>query len=292
MVLCDWLDVTYSPDSSPYSELLRLLLLLGAEAYGDGKFRVGAGMVKLERRARFARFSFSGSALANLRDRGAFLDLLDTLASHPHKVTRLDAAFDVPRDGAAVISSLRARYPSGQVSLGRKALSVRLILDVRPDGRETGTFYVGHRSAARATARVYDKAWERLQRAGESVPPRTRYEVTVRKDYGATLRDAAEPKRLFWHVAAPALLEAPGDVEPWDSGWGGGWRSVEMPERLPADVLGYRVENSPEVGLWLEVAEEMGPNGRIWLARRLLERMGVCSEGLSLKGAVGAPEGV
>lgn len=290
MVFCDWLDVTYSPESSPYDALVGLLLVLGAEVRPDGKFGMGGGVLKIERRARFLRVSASGAVLSDLRDRGAFLEFLDVLASHPHKVTRLDAALDVPQDGAKVLAGLRSRYPDGQVALGRKALPVRLMLDVRPDGSETGTFYVGHRSAARATARVYDKAWERLQRAGESGPPRTRYEVTVRKDYGATLRDAAEPRRLFWHVASPALLDAPDDVESWDSGWGGGWRSVDLPERLPSEVLGRRVEHSPELDLLIEVAERMGPEGRVWLARRLLDRLGVQGGPLSLRAPAGAPE--
>jgi len=169
---------------------------------------------------------------------------------------------------------------------------VRLLLDVRGDGRETGTFYVGHRTAARATARVYDKAWERLQRANETCPPRTRYEVTVRKDYGATLRDAAEPRRLFWHVASPALLDAPDDVEPWDSGWGGGWRAVDLPDPLPAEVLGRRVEFSPELAMLADIADRMGPEGRVWLARRLLAKLGVeCSSSLRLSAAAALAAG-
>lgn len=293
-VFCDWLDVTFSPADTPLCLLEGFLLDLGAIVRGDGAYGVGPGVLKVDRRARFLRVSASGSALAYMRDAGAFLAYLDILASAPHRVTRLDAALDVPRDGPDVLSELHSRYPDGQVSLGRKSLSVRRFLDVRPDGRETGTYYVGHRSAARATARVYDKAWERLQKAGESGPPRTRYEVTVRKDYGATLRDAAEPRRLFWHVASPALLEQPGDVEPWDSGWGGGWRAVDLPDPLPADILGRRVESSPELDLLAGIADRMGPEGRVWLARRLLARLGVeCPSALrrSSAASLGSPEG-
>ena len=66
---------------------------------------------------------------------------------------------------------------------------------------------LGHRTAARMTARVYDKSFEALKNRGEVYPlPVTRYEVTARKDSGVTLRDAAEPAAIFWHIASPALI--------------------------------------------------------------------------------------
>lgn len=286
-IFCDWLDVTYSSSYlSPLDDLRLLLLSTGAEVRHGDIYRLGGGTVKIERKAHFVRCSFSGGALGHFRDQNAFCELLGLLGAYPHRVTRLDAAKDVPHDGADVLAELRRRYPDGRVKLGRKALGVKLMLGVRPDGRETGTYYVGHRSAARATARVYDKAWERLEKAGVAGPPRTRYEVTVRKDYGATLRDAAEPDRLFWHVAAPALLDAPPDIEPWDMGWADGW-SADRVDLLPAEVLGRRVEHSPELGLLLSVADRVGENGRILLARRILQRLGVSCDGpLSLSSSV------
>lgn len=290
---CDWLDVTHPVGFAPIADLELLLLSVGAEVLPSGAFRVGDGVALVERRPRFVRLSFSGGVLAYLRDAGRFLSLLGLLGSVPHRVTRLDAAVDVPRDGPEVVAELRGWYPEGRVRLGRKALPVKLLLEVRDDGKETGTFYVGHRTAARATARVYDKAWERLSKAGIDGPPRTRYEVTVRKDYGATLRDAAEPDRLFWHVASPALLDAPEGIEPWTHGWAEGWHADVPDDLLPAEVLSRRVERSPELELLLSVAERVGPNGRILLARRILQRLGVESGGLTLSAsALGVPETV
>lgn len=287
MVICDWLDVTHSLEDTPLAEVRLLLLSWDAEALAPDYFRLGAGgAVKLEKRGGFTRVSLSGAAVAHLRDTGRWMDLLGLLSSSPHRVTRLDAALDLPVDGADSIAEMRRRYSGGEVNLGRKALKTTCLLAVRPDGRETGTWYAGHRSKARATARVYDKAWERLQRAGVAVPPCTRYEVTVKKDYGATLRDAAEPERLFWHVASPALLEAPVGVPSWDKGWAEGW-VLERPEVAPAAVLERRIERSAELSALLDAAEALGPAGRVFLARRVLSRLGVDAEGLEAREVAG-----
>lgn len=287
MVICDWLDVTHSIEDTPYTDVRFILLSWDAECAGPDFFRVGdGGSIKLEKRGTFTRVSLSGAAVSWLRSTGRWIDFLGLLSSSPHRVTRLDAAYDVPKDGALSVAALRRRYRSGEVRLGRKALKTTCLLAVRPDGLETGTWYVGHRSNARATARVYDKAWERLQRAGIAVPPCTRYEVTVKKDYGATLRDAAEPERLFWHVAAPALLKAPADVPAWDAGWAEGW-ALKRPEVLPAAVLEARVSRSAELEVLLEAADALGPAGRVFLARRILRRLGVSSDGLTACGGEG-----
>lgn len=267
-VICDWLDVTHSPENSPSGEVATMLLSLGAEVPSDGVYRLGEGVVRVDAKRSHTRVSASGGAIAELRSQGVWLEYLSLLASCPHRVTRLDAAYDVCCDAADVLDGLRSRYYDGFARLGRKMLKVDLWMGVREDGRETGTWYVGYRSRARATARVYDKAWERLQVAGVAIPPRVRYEITVRRDYGASLRDAAEPHRIFWHVASPALLPAPAGVEPWESGWGGEWRFV-MDELLPAEVLRRRVGSSGELAALIELADRLGPNGRTYLVRLL-----------------------
>ena len=289
MVFCDWLDVTFHRDRNPVGSLASLLLSAGAEVVTDGVYRFGEGTVHMGQRYGVLRVSASGGALAHMRVFGCFMDWLSVISEWPHRITRLDAALDVDRDGADVLDELRHTYPTGQVNLGRKALPVALLLAVRPDGRETGSFYVGRRSRARATARVYDKRQERLDKRGRDGSPRTRYEVTVKQDYGATLRDAAEPERLFWHVASPALLERPADVPEWSPDWSQGWRADPRPDLLPAEVLGRRVTNSPELALLLDIADEMGPNGRLWLVRRFAELAGVSIEGSLSRVSEGSP---
>lgn len=279
MPFCDHLAVTFHRERNPLGSLRSLLSDAGAIAVDDRTYRAGEGTVKLYVTYGVLYCSASGSALAHLRARGLFMDWLSIIGDWPHRVTRLDVAHDVLRDGADAIDELRSWYPSGHVNLGRKALRVKLELAIRDDGRETGTFYVGHRSKARATARVYDKRQERLDRAGITGPHRTRYEVTVKQDYGATLRDASEPARLFWHVASPALLGAPGDVPAWTPDWSCGWKSDPRPDLLPSEVLDRRLSNSAELSLLLSLADEMGPEGRVRLVRRIADLAGVEVQG-------------
>lgn len=287
---CDHLSVSFHPERNPLGALQSLLLSVGGTVWDDRTYRVGEGTVKLYRAYGVLYCSATGSALAHLRQAGVFMEWLSTIAEWPHRITRLDVAHDFDVDGPDVLDALRARYPTGRVNLGRKALPVSLQLAIRDDGRETGTFYVGHRSKARCTARVYDKRQERLDKRGDDGPPRTRFEVTVKQDYGATLRDAAEPDRLFWHTAAPSLLDAPEGTPPWSADWSQGWKADPRTERLPAEVLARRLADSAEVDLWLTIADEMGPGGRVWLARRFLERVGVEVQGSLSASPVRAPE--
>ncbi|WP_447530565.1 replication initiation factor domain-containing protein [Vreelandella sp. TE19] len=273
MAFCDHLAVTFHPKRNPVGSLRSLLSDMGAVPLDDRTFRLGEGSVKLYETYGVLYCSASGAALAQMRELGVFMDWLSVISDWPHRVTRLDAAHDVLVDAADVLDALRSQYPTGQVNLGRKALRVKLELAIRDDGRETGTFYVGHRSKARATARVYDKRQERLDRAGVTGPHRTRYEVTVKQDYGATLRDAAQPDRLFWHVASPALLEAPPGTPPWTADWSQGWR-FDRPERSAFEVFERRLSQSPELDLLVELADAVGPVGRVLLARRVLGRLG------------------
>lgn len=282
MIFCDWLDVTFGPSDAPYPELNRLLLHLGFEVldtgdrskmvYLPGENR--GGRLELRQTARFDRVSISGAVCARLRELDAWAEVLSILSDQPHKVTRLDAAMDLAMDGADLVARMRERYPE-TVNLGRKALRTTVMLKARlSDGRQTGTWYAGHRSAARLTARVYDKAFEVLERTGEEIPPRARIEVTARKDYGATLRDALEPAAIFWEAAAPAILPVPEVVpmrgDPVDTSWRVPPKAVE-----PAQLLARRVENLAELDRLLTVADEMGPGGRAYLLQLLRKRLGV-----------------
>lgn len=259
-VIVDALDVTFSPADFPYPGINTLLLATGfkpisAPAGGTPLYRTpcGRGTVKIDQRARFARVSCSGAACHHLRMSQAWLEYLSILSESPHCVTRLDAALDLALDGADLIDSMRTLHKAGSVSLGRKAIQTSVILSVREDGRESGTWYAGYGSSAKATAKVYDKALQMLQRFGEVIPPRGRVEVTAWKGYGATLRDAALPEAIFWHIASPALLQAPEGIPMWKPDTDGGWQ-VERRELVPAQVLRDRVENSGELDALIELA--------------------------------------
>lgn len=275
---CDFLDVTYSPVDCPYPELNLLLLGAGFIVRRDTGGCVvyvpptDRGVAKVTHSSKFAKVSLSGGVCDALRAMGLWEEALSILGTSPHKVTRLDAALDLSLDAADVIVSLRRRYPDGKVNLGRKALPVSVMLSTRDDGRESGTYYVGHRTAARMTCRVYDKSLEALAKRGEKLPPTTRFEVTARKDSGATLRDAAMPSALFWRIASPALLSRPEGIPVWapntEMGYTAPTRSFE-----PAETLRRRVESSPELEAFLAVADSMGASGREYLIHLLTRRV-------------------
>lgn len=277
-IICDWLDVTYSPDCAPWPTINRLLLDAGFTAESSDRtafvYRHGKSATVTFGPSRGSlRASFSGAACATIRDHGTWCDLLSELSCVPHRVTRVDAALDFSMDGADLVDLMRQRYPSGEVNISRKAVKTSVVLAVRPDGRETGTWYAGRRSRARYTARVYDKAWEALQKRGELLPPRARVEVTAQgSDSGATLRDAAEPAALFWHLAAPAILTAPEDAPVWipnrDLGWVTPTKHFD-----PAALLKRRVESFAQLDALAVLADDLGPNGRDYLLGLLEKRL-------------------
>lgn len=277
-VFCDWLDVTYAPDDCPYPDLNALLLGAGFEVSRDqGSQRLylppsGRGAVKVLHSSRFAKVSLSGASCAALRSLGLWDEALWILSTSPHKVTRVDAALDLPMDAAGVIAALEVRYPDGWVNLGRKAQKVTEFLSVRADGKRSGTFYVGHKDAGRQSARVYDKSLEALEKRGEVLPTTTRVEVTARKDKGATLRDAALPEALFWHIAAPSILKAPEGVPMWVPNTEAAWTAVPRAFN-PTETLRRRVESSAELDALLDLAASVGPEGRNYLLKLLEARV-------------------
>lgn len=276
--ICDWLDVTYGPTDCPYPDLNLFLLGLEFTATRDRAGGVlyappiGRGVIKVLHSSRFAKISFSGGVCAYLRSICQFEPALGVLCSSPHKVTRLDAAMDYPVDAADVICHLLRRYPSGEVSLMRKTMALTRFTSVRTDGRESGTLYVGYRSAARFTARVYDKSLEALEKRAELLPATTRFEVTARKDAGATLRDAALPNSLFWHIAAPALLNRPEGIPVWSPNTDFHWSSTKR-EFDPAMVLQRRIDASAEIDSLISVADALGDSGRKYLLHLLSKRV-------------------
>lgn len=278
-VFCDYLDVTYSPIECPYPELNLQLLDAGFEVSRDtGGSRCylspnGArGMVKIEHRSRFARISISGASCAVLRGMGLWEPVLAILGSVPHKVTRVDVALDLAMDAADVIPALCARYPEGKVNLSRKALPVTRMVQTRADGRESGTYYVGHRTKARFTGKVYDKSLQALEVLGHTIETTTRFEMTACKDSGATLKDAALPSALFWHIASPAFLSRPEGVQMWVPNDDLGWTAAKR-EFNPAETLKRRVESSAELDAFLDVADAMGASGRAYLLHLISRRL-------------------
>lgn len=279
-VFCDWLDVTFSSSDCPSPELNRFLLDAGFHSPPSGRYGHTAytspfphrGKIHVDQNSRWSRVSASGGSCAALRASGHWLEYLSLLSMSPHRVTRLDASYDRPVDGAVTLRELRSRYPAGTASLGRKSLAVTLMLSTRPDGLESGTWYLGHRSRARITAKVYDKALEALERRGELLLPTTRYEITATHGSGVTLRDAALPEAFFWSAASPALLQAPEGVVMWQSSNDIGW-SVPPRKFDPYALLSRRVAALPDLDALAMLADDLGPNGRTALLRLIEQRL-------------------
>lgn len=304
MMHADQLNVSCGAERSFADDLERYLVSVSAQpqSLGSGKvlWRFPSCEVKnsvhVTRRRGFHVASFSGGALGHIRHAsGWWEEVLSILGSVPHTISKLDIAHDVAVDGADTIESLRDLVP-GEASnlLSRKRLPVDWFLAQRDsDGRYTGTMYIGRRTTARLRLKVYDKAFERRVNAGLLVPPTTRYELTFMKDYkggGISLRDAYEPERLFWDGMPARLLPRPPGVAPWSAADGVGWSAGPRVERLPADVLSHRLHDSAELEVLTRIADEMGPGGRVWLLRRLAERLGVDVQGSLSLAPVAAPE--
>lgn len=291
-VFCDWLDATYSVDSPVIGEISAFVVEHGASCSrgGDDRRRTYrfdrdeyGGTLVLERSHRYSRVSASGSLLSHLRAAGLFTSFIAHLSTDAHNVSRMDLAMDRYEDGALMIKRMRRKYSKVGVTcaLGRKSLPVTYMTSVRADGKETGSFYAGHRTQARITGRLYDKQAQMLSVHGETIPPTVRAEITVRGENGRpgpSLYDALHPEKLFWHVASPVFAKAPRNVSPWVSGWGGGWVYDTPEQPLPAEKLARMVDNCHVLDDLKAQAEKINGDGGTKYLLRLLElRFGLAS---------------
>ena len=271
MVVCDYLSVSVPVESAPRFRA-ELISFLTGEGFTpgrvDGSFTApppASGTAKVVNRGPVLAVGVSGAALAFLRESGAFLGLLEVLASVAHRVTRLDAALDVPVDAPPVLQELRARAMSGRMAFGQRRLAVADVgLWQRPAVYDqsvfTGTLYLGRRGADRQV-RVYDKRNEILDRTGADVGPLVRYEVTFGKGgrTGVSLRDAEDPSALFWSVAGGALLPRPPGVPDWAPA-GEGFTLPSVVQADPLSRLAVAAERNGGLAALLRLAVACGPS--------------------------------
>ena len=279
-VFCDWLQVTVPEDTwlDVRARLAPVLDSVGCgvvrDEAGDTLWRAPAGAdgtVKAKRIGAVRSIGTSGAVLAGLRLAGLFGEYLMRLGEEGHRVTRLDATLDRAERTPPVIERLvRASVSEEGVRLSRKRVDprqVRRYVVRTPAGEDTGTIYLGAKHAD-VQARVYDKRQERLDRGLLDCGPLTRYELTLGKSTGVTLRDAFEPAAVFWHYAAPGLLERPEGVPEW-VGHGSGFVLPPRDVPLPAARLVARVQASAEAAALVRLADECGPYGRALLFAEL-----------------------
>lgn len=229
------------------------------------------GTVKAKRYGPVMALSASGAVLAGLRVAKLLGVYLSAVAAKPHTVTRLDASMDVPEPTAPVLRRIvdKAASPDG-LRLTRKRVEERHVTRLvsrLPNGDDTGTCYVGSKSAEVRLC-VYDKRLERLERKLGDCGPLTRYEVRLKSQVGVTLRDVVEPAAVFWHFVAPDVLERPAGVPDWvPNGEGFVVSHVEPP--TPLARLRRRVETSADARALVALADEVGPYGFAMLVTEL-----------------------
>jgi len=258
-VVCDYLNATVPlAESGGLVDELRIYLAqCGAVVDQEGLWRFEGGTVRIGERGRVLTLGISGLALAGLREMGALPEFLAILADWPHRITSMDAAWDVHQDAAPVVQRLYQEANEGQHRLTRKALGhdqVLAFFSKDDRGKDTGTVYLGKKTAE-VRCRVYDKRWERLSKGFDDPGPLVRYELTVTGKMGPTLRDVVEPAAMFWHFVGRSLLESPiTSVHQW-TGHGEGFNLPPRPETLPAQALAKRLEDNAELKelVWLAV---------------------------------------
>jgi hypothetical protein len=268
-VFADWLDVTCSPDDSFVDSVIYALDSFGAyirdlNDSGQISYTLGKGSIRIYQTKRFHKVGISGAALEAIRELNKLDYFLSCISENPHSITRLDASLDTDQDGANVYEHFEKRFsnPSKFPRLSRKVVTPSYISSRRTsDGRVTGTVNIGGYKNTKVSARIYDKQAESLSR-GVDIPPRTRYELTVRKDMNPSLRDVSDPTAIFWHYMGNTVLKRPSDAPVWSSGWGGAWNMV-IEKPLVYQVVKTKIENNPELLRIFELASMMSANGRL-----------------------------
>lgn len=279
---CDWLTITV-PDSDAYGlhdALQPLILEAGAVPQPWGyRFPEARGSVAVRAQHQVTVWSFSGESVGVLRDSGLWVDVLAAIGSFPHRVTRLDVAYDTPDDAPEVLPAVEARGHAGDLHLSRKAVPpgrMRWQRSMGPCGRVSGTVYAGQRGKARVVGRVYDKrahVWDAL---GEGDPgvPWTRYELELSVP-GLTLADAYAPERVFWAYGSDLCgRPVPEGVRSWEA-HGAGFVLPPRRERSAYEALETRVDRSDELEALKRQAEAMGEAGLRALRRMVLQRLGL-----------------
>lgn len=257
--ICDWLDVTCAPNASFVDDLTAWLLLNGVACItfkdGSNAYTFDRGVLQISTSAKFHRASASGGFVDGLRDAGLFRDYVNLLGSVPHKVTRLDVAVDVSVDAPLVLDALESTYPDGVFHFGRKAVRTKTILEKRmSDNLSSGTWYAGHRSKARLTGRVYDKQLELMEKHGILSPPMTRFELTFRKDFGASLWDVLSPTDIFYSYAGNLMKTDHVKHDDWSSRGTMPWNSLPVDKDMTIERFKRMLAHSAELKRYCAVA--------------------------------------
>jgi hypothetical protein len=258
--ICDYLDVTCAPTTSFMGDLTNWLALHSIECIsfkdGSSNYLLGLGVLKLSGTSRFHRASASGGFIDGLRERGLWRDYVNLLGTVEHKVTRLDVAVDVSVDAPVVLSALESHYSTGEFHFGNKAVRISTVLTRRPiDNAVSGTWYAGSRNtSARVIGKVYDKQLQLFDKHGILSPPLTRFELTFRKDFGASLWDVLSPTDIFYSHAEGLMGTKGVKYDDWASRGLMPWVSVPIDKDFTVERFERTLLHSVELRRYAELA--------------------------------------
>jgi len=268
-VFCDKMNVSFNPDiqDSVIDSVRPILDGAGGQLeYSERGVNVyrfpTKGTIRMGKTFRVFTVQASGQALAALRAASLFGEYLRAISDQPHRVTLLHATLDIPEYSPPLLDRLYRAGKAGRVSLSRKSIApcmVQYVKGPNPQGDDTGTVYLNNMKAE-VYGKVYDKQQERLDNAGEHIPPTTRIELGITSKQGISLKDAWDPTSVFYKYASPGLVERPEGVPEFVPG-GVGFELPKVVPLLPAQRLARRVENSADLTEILKLAEQVGPHG-------------------------------
>jgi hypothetical protein len=169
----------------------------------------------------FAVFAlqFSGAALRAIREASLLRDLCMLINDTPHTITRLDATCDYAEDAPRWLSKLYYRIRRTPLAVGKKLITFRDVerhTSVNSFGQTVGNLYLGKRTAE-IRVLVYDKRHEMLSKGAPDCGDCLRVEVRLKSQVGCTIWDALQPERVYYHYAAPGLIDLPESVRPWEA---------------------------------------------------------------------------
>lgn len=237
----------------------------------NSQLKATGAVFKIKKRGKVRVISASGQALDALRSARLYGSYLQALASVPHRISMLHATQDymIYSPSEYVLAVKDAAF-SELLFLTQKRLlktQVKAITAPGLNGQETGTVYLGNRANADVWAKVYDKQQERLERGYSDPGPVVRVEVAVQSDVGATLKDALDPRDLFFKYASRSLVEVPSGFVGWEPA-GEGYVLGERFEVLPLARLERLMDFSLDVAHLVDIARQCyGPKAGDVLSR-------------------------
>jgi len=267
-VFCDFFNITTPKDNHDFliPALQPFFASLGCSLTAVGYSCPSGGLFSHRFRGQVVLYSCSGAFITALRDSGQLALFLAEFAMFPHAVSSADLSVDEYAAAPAKIQAVFSIANTGTVSFTRKAVARNHVRSLQrlphyhdDSGLLTGTVYIGQRGRHEVHMKVYDKRNETIERTGQDIGDRVRYELTVSRRMGVTLRDLVEPASCFYHFCPPSILE-PEPTEPW-APMAEGYFLPKLEARLPSQVLKARAMDSPELRDLFRIADTIGSEG-------------------------------